>query len=553
MSFSAPELAAIDRLLNYYNSNASDATTNPGGLANDGHQVNFPAALQDLSIAATAIGREAGNAESAAAATAADVLLTAADVIATAADRVATGNDVTSTNADALATAADVLATAADLVATNADAAATAADKLATNADAAATAADRIATGNDASSTAADLLATNADALATAADAIATAADVVTATAQAGIATTKAGEADASAFAAATSEANAAATLANAAKKDQNLADLTDKTAAFNEIKQAATETQTGVVERATQAEVDAGTDTGRVLTPATHAAHAGHYTPNLLINGDFQVWQRGTSFVSAGNVYAADRWKSFNCSSVLRVEDSPNDRSQYCIEFGNSISTLPFLDYYIEARDAVKLVGDTLSLQLFIKNIAGTTTAVAYFATADAVDNFAAATSFSTIDLGAPSASWEQKKVTSSVVPAAGANGIMVRIYRNADISTQRLAQVKLEAGDVHTEFAPRPYSEEMALCQRYFLSIKAGQRWMAAAALEIAETGVNFPVIMRAAPAIAITAGIRSNVGSTPTTFNADPSGCRFYAQSAAAGDAYALNETITADAEL
>lgn len=30
---------------------------------------------------------------------------------------------------------------------------------------------------------------------------------------------------------------------------------------------------------------------------------------PNLLINGDFQVWQRGTEFSEPYNQYCADRW----------------------------------------------------------------------------------------------------------------------------------------------------------------------------------------------------------------------------------------------------
>lgn len=30
---------------------------------------------------------------------------------------------------------------------------------------------------------------------------------------------------------------------------------------------------------------------------------------PNLLINGNFQVWQRGTSFESRTDIYSVDRW----------------------------------------------------------------------------------------------------------------------------------------------------------------------------------------------------------------------------------------------------
>lgn len=60
----------------------------------------------------------------------------------------------------------------------------------------------------------------------------------------------------------------------------------------------------------------------GEVSTPF----HSNHYyedlmlirngvvegNPNLLINGDFQVWQRGTNFTHAHGYYCADRWMMF-------------------------------------------------------------------------------------------------------------------------------------------------------------------------------------------------------------------------------------------------
>lgn len=49
----------------------------------------------------------------------------------------------------------------------------------------------------------------------------------------------------------------------------QNLNDVASKPTAFNTIKQSATDTSSGVVELATNAEVLAGTDTGRAITPA--------------------------------------------------------------------------------------------------------------------------------------------------------------------------------------------------------------------------------------------------------------------------------------------
>ena len=49
----------------------------------------------------------------------------------------------------------------------------------------------------------------------------------------------------------------------------QNLNDVANKATAFNTIKQAATDTNSGVVELATDAETIAGTDTTRAITPA--------------------------------------------------------------------------------------------------------------------------------------------------------------------------------------------------------------------------------------------------------------------------------------------
>lgn len=50
--------------------------------------------------------------------------------------------------------------------------------------------------------------------------------------------------------------------------KDNNLSDLDNKATAFTNIKQAATTTSTGVVELATDTEVQTGTDTSRAVTP---------------------------------------------------------------------------------------------------------------------------------------------------------------------------------------------------------------------------------------------------------------------------------------------
>ena len=44
---------------------------------------------------------------------------------------------------------------------------------------------------------------------------------------------------------------------------------------------------------------------------------------PNLLINGDFQVWQRGTSITTTStNTYTADRWSVRDANMIINKTD---------------------------------------------------------------------------------------------------------------------------------------------------------------------------------------------------------------------------------------
>lgn len=72
-----------------------------------------------------------------------------------------------------------------------------------------------------------------------------------------------------------------------------NLADVANAATAFGNIKQAATETATGVVELATTTEATTGTDTTRAVTPAGLAAHvdaSAHAFKTIAVSGQSDV-----------------------------------------------------------------------------------------------------------------------------------------------------------------------------------------------------------------------------------------------------------------------
>lgn len=177
---------ALDRLATFYNGSNYSASTNPGGMANNGHRQNFIPALQDLSLVGSSVSSLA--------------LQVANDVVAaaTSASTATTQAGIATTKAGEAASSATTAGTAATTATTQAGISTTKAGESATSAAASAGSAT-VASG---SATAAAGSASTASGHATSASTSAG-----TATTQAGISTTKAGEAAASAVDAAASAA----------------------------------------------------------------------------------------------------------------------------------------------------------------------------------------------------------------------------------------------------------------------------------------------------------------------------------------------------------
>lgn len=114
-----------------------------------------------------------------------------------------------------------------------------------------------------------------------------------------------------------------------------------------------------------------------RANTPQEQNELIGANLNNIIINGDFQVWQRGTTFTT-GNKFTADRWYLYGNGTtnetVTQQTDVPKDS-------GNSYSlritaggvyaggNYAMLRYKVEPKDLIKLnnaVGSTL--QFWIK-----------------------------------------------------------------------------------------------------------------------------------------------------------------------------------------
>lgn len=175
---------------------------------------------------------------------------------------------------------------------------------------------------------------------------------------------------------------------------------------------------------------------------------------PNLLMNAYFPIWQRGTSFGSG--VYSADRWIGFSANGNVQVTkdtDSSLKISATQAEFAGI--TQPIEGKY---RD---LVGKKVTLSAKVKSTIPILLSVE--------------TGGTTVDSAVFPTSAEYTIISKTLtLPASiNENTLRVLVVGNQQIGTINVAWVKFELGDIATPFSPRPYAEELVMCQRYYQRI--------------------------------------------------------------------------------
>jgi len=178
----------------------------------------------------------------------------------------------------------------------------------------------------------------------------------------------------------------------------------------------------------------------------------------NLLINGSFQIWQRGGSFTNPNNAYTADRMKCQGTGTVSRIDP---------VSGGMRVTGDITLRYLMESHDYAAIAGSTVTLS-YLKD--GETVSKTYN--------------------------------SGMYGEVAGGRVVVEEALTEGDYSW-----IKLEPGDRATPFFPRPYGEELALCKRYYHTLVHGGEeeptaFGTARSNSIVLFPIDFPVRMRAAP---------------------------------------------------
>ena len=212
----------------------------------------------------------------------------------------------------------------------------------------------------------------------------------------------------------------------------------------------------------------------------------------NRIINGNFDVWQRGTSFSSpATATYTADRfnqaWDGSGATRTISQQvftagqtDVPNN-PKYFYRFAQTVAGSGgtfnnFCTQYIEGVQT--FAGQAVTVSLWAKAPVGTpyvnSAMRQVFGTSGSTNVDVSPYSQSSFTL---TANWQKytfqyfvPSITGKTIGTAN-DCLALFTYTNPNaVVTVDIAQVQVEQGTVATPFEVRPYATELALCQRYF-----------------------------------------------------------------------------------
>ena len=223
-------------------------------------------------------------------------------------------------------------------------------------------------------------------------------------------------------------------------------------------------------------------------MTQAVALAQLGNSGVNFrnkIINGNFDIWQRGTSFTNAG--YSADRWfTTADTNSGWTVSrqaftvgqtEVPNEPT-YFLRFAISASNLAGPTVQQRIEDVRTFAGKTVTATFYAKVSAGSTFTPGYFRMTQNFGSGGSADAFVIANetLTALTSSWAKYTYTFNVPSIAGktigAGNYVTFMFRIPDSTTTTVdfAQVQVEEGTTATAFEQRPIGTELALCQRYY-----------------------------------------------------------------------------------
>jgi len=214
-----------------------------------------------------------------------------------------------------------------------------------------------------------------------------------------------------------------------------------------------------------------------RAETPQEQFNLIGAGRKNLIINGGFDVWQRGTSFGSSSS-FSADRWYINSGSATLSASQQAFLVGQtevpysptYFLRVGIAGANTRQVLHKVEGLS--RFSGQTVTLSYWAKSNVAVTPDCRILGLYDG-SSTELLNSVANVAIGTD---WSKYTHTFNIKSFSGKtigpNSCLQLDWTFFDDSAYEfdIANVQLEFSSVATDFEHRSYGEELALCQRYY-----------------------------------------------------------------------------------
>ncbi len=269
---------------------------------------------------------------------------------------------------------------------------------------------------------------------------------------------------------------------------------------------------------------------------------------PNLLINGDFNIWQRGDYFDSNQSIYTADRWLMATDSSKKTVVHKVITKYVFNLDnsnhYGNNISRLyelnkamgflptNFMSFQVnEGRGQFHSIIQRIE-NGYINYADCTLTFSGYFAALNSSKILLAVRTITLDNTGTrnvtsvnsylladnPTVKGDRYYTTFSIPKYSytgsnddNGNYLEIELYINESVGWHDIACLKLEKSNKATPFIPDDPATNLMKCQRYFIKLVSSNIYGSTAQLVNGPHNkgvlrIEFPTTMRVPPTISV-----------------------------------------------
>jgi len=257
----------------------------------------------------------------------------------------------------------------------------------------------------------------------------------------------------------------------------------------------------------------------------------------NAMINGGFDIWQRGTTFTTPGDgVYTADRWYANSNANVMSTSQQTftpgaapvsGYESPFFIRFSKGAGTNAYNSVSHRVEDVRNFAGQTATISFWAKAATSQNVSVGFDQVFGSGGSGTVGGSFGTAAL---TTAWQRFTYTATIPSISGktvGSSSFLSIgfsFPTTTAFTIDLWGVQLEAGSGATPFvrAATTLQGELAACQRYYQRFGGLNTYQSfglgfADQTTTAIIQVPLPVTMRVAPTSVDFSSLNLSTGAT------------------------------------